>query len=265
MPSHHVLLLGGHGKIAQLLTPLLLKRSWTVTSVIRTSEQTPAIEQLGAGLPGKLNVLVRSIEDVTSQDKALGIINEVKPDYVAWSAGAGGKGGAERTFKVDRDAAVHFINAAASVPSITKFLLVSYTGSRRSGALWWPAGEWEEYHEKVNNGVLANYYKAKIDADEALYKVSKKSSTLAGIDLRPGTLTDEPATKVEFGKTKHITSGSRVSREAVAEVASHLLAAGDVKTGWYDLLDGDEDIPAAVDRVVREDVDAAEGEVIYNA
>lgn len=87
MASHHVLLLGGHGKIAQLLTPLLLKRSWTVTSVIRTSEQTPTIEKLGAGLPGKLNVLVRSIEDVTSQDKALGIINEVKPDYVAWSAG----------------------------------------------------------------------------------------------------------------------------------------------------------------------------------
>jgi dTDP-4-dehydrorhamnose reductase len=87
MASHHVLLLGGHGKIAQLLTPLLLKRSWTVTSVIRTSEQTPAIEKLGAGLPGKLNVLVRSIEDVTSQDKALSILNEVKPDYIAWSAG----------------------------------------------------------------------------------------------------------------------------------------------------------------------------------
>jgi len=87
MASHHVLLLGGHGKIAQLLTPLLLKRSWTVTSVIRTSEQTPANEKLGAGLPGKLNVLVRSIEDVTSQDKALSILNEVKPDYIAWSAG----------------------------------------------------------------------------------------------------------------------------------------------------------------------------------
>ncbi|KIL92631.1 hypothetical protein FAVG1_03811 [Fusarium avenaceum] len=265
MASHHVLLLGGHGKIAQLLTPLLLKRSWTVTSVIRTSEQTPTIEKLGAGLPGKLNVLVRSIEDVTSQDKALGIINEVKPDYVAWSAGAGGRGGAERTFKVDRDAAVHFINAAASVPSITKFLLISFLGSRRSGASWWPAGEWDEYAEKVNNGSLANYYKAKVEADEVLYKVSKQSSTLAGIDLRPGTLTDEPATKVEFGKTKHISSSGGISREAVAEVASHLLAADGVKNGWYDLLDGDEEIPAAVDRVVREGVDAAEGEAIYSA
>lgn len=87
MASHHVLLLGGHGKIAQLLTPLLLKRSWTVTSVIRTSEQTPSIEQLGAGLPGKLNVLVRSLADITSQEKAESVLKEVKPDYIAWSAG----------------------------------------------------------------------------------------------------------------------------------------------------------------------------------
>lgn len=85
--SHHVLLLGGHGKIAQLLTPLLLQRSWTVTSVIRAQEQVPTIEKLGAGQPGKLNVLVRSIEEVTSQEHAAAILDEVKPDYIAWSAG----------------------------------------------------------------------------------------------------------------------------------------------------------------------------------
>lgn len=84
---HHVLILGGHGKIAQLLTPLLLKRSWTVTSVIRKQEQVPAVEKLGAGLPGRLSVLVRSIEDVDSQEKAASILDEVNPDYVAWSAG----------------------------------------------------------------------------------------------------------------------------------------------------------------------------------
>lgn len=94
--SHHVLLLGGHGKIAQHLTPLLLQKSWTVTSVIRAQEQVPTIEALGAGQPGKLNVLVHSVEDVTSQDQAASLLEKVRPDYVAWSAGAGGKGGAER-------------------------------------------------------------------------------------------------------------------------------------------------------------------------
>ncbi|KAF4980099.1 hypothetical protein FZEAL_3820 [Fusarium zealandicum] len=263
MASHHVLVLGGHGKIAQLLTPLLLKRSWTVTSVIRASEQVPTVEKLGAGLPGKLNVLVRSIDEVTSQDKALDILKEVKPDYIAWSAGAGGKGGAERTFKIDRDAAIHFVNAAASIPTITRFLMVSYLGSRRAGASWWPAGEWDEFHQSVNNGVLANYYKAKIEADEVLYRVSKSSSSLVGINIRPGTLNAELAGKVELGKTSHVSSKNGISREAVAETASHLLASEGVKNVWLDLLDGDEEIGAAVDRVVREGVDAAEGEDIY--
>ncbi len=85
--SHHVLLLGGHGKIAQLLTPLLLKRSWTVTSVIRAHEQVPTVEGLGAGQPGKLNVLVTSIEDLSSPDKASDLLKQVKPDYVAFAAG----------------------------------------------------------------------------------------------------------------------------------------------------------------------------------
>ena len=262
--SHHVLLIGGHGKVAQLLTPLLLKRSWTVTSVIRSQEQVATIEKLGAGQPGKLNVLVRSIEDVSSKDHATGILNEVKPDYIAFSAGAGGKGGPERTFKIDRDAAVHFIQAAASIPSITRFLLVSYTGSRRNAAPWWPAGEWEKYVDKVNNGVLANYYKAKIVADEELYKTSRASSgNLVGIGLRPATLTTEPAGKVALGKTPNVFGN--VSRETVAKTADALLAAEGVKNSWIDLYDGDEDLEQAVQRVVAEGVDAAEGEPVYSS
>ena len=85
--SHHVLLIGGHGKISQMLTPFLLQKSWTVTSMIRNPDQVPAIEKLGVGLPGKLNVLVESIEDVTSEEKATNVLQKVKPDYVAWSAG----------------------------------------------------------------------------------------------------------------------------------------------------------------------------------
>ncbi|KAK1249437.1 hypothetical protein MKX07_002953 [Trichoderma sp. CBMAI-0711] len=258
---HHVLILGGHGKIAQLLTPLLLKRSWAVTSIIRKEEQVPTVERLGAGLPGRLSVLVRSIEDVDSQDKAARILDEVNPDYVAWSAGAGGKYGTEGTFRIDRDAAIHFINAAASRPSITRFLLVSYSGSRRKAAPWWSAAEWEDYYKSTNLGSLATYYQAKLAADEVLYAVAKQSPTLVGIDLRPGTLTDEPKGKVTLGKTKNV-KGS-VPRATVAHVADALLAAEGVKSGWLDLLQGDDDIDEAVSAVVREGVDAAEGEDIY--
>ncbi|OAQ68727.1 NAD dependent epimerase/dehydratase [Pochonia chlamydosporia 170] len=261
--SHHVLLIGGHGKIAQMLTPLLLKRSWTVTSMIRTKEQAPTIEKLGSGLPGKLNVLVSSVDEVSTQERAATILNTVKPDYVAWSAGAGGKGGPEMTFKVDRDAAINFIRAAANIPSITRFLLVSYGGSRRSGASWWPEGEWDDYNKKVNYGVLATYYKAKIAADEALYETSKKSSSLVGICLRPGTLTEEPAGKVELGKTAHVKGNA--SRASVAATADALLAVDGIKNTWLDLLDGNDDVEAAVKKCVQDGVDAAEGEEIFGS
>lgn len=94
--AQHVLLLGGSGKISQLLTPMLLKRSWTVTSVIRNPDQVACLEKLGENQSGKLNVLVRSLEDIKSEAEAKSLLDEVKPSYVVWSAGAGGKGGPER-------------------------------------------------------------------------------------------------------------------------------------------------------------------------
>jgi hypothetical protein len=56
-----------------------------------------------------------------------------------------------------------------------------------------------------------------------------------------------------------------VSRESVAKVADGLLAAEGVKNSWIDLVDGDEDIDTAVNRVVKEGVDAAEGDPIYSS
>jgi dTDP-4-dehydrorhamnose reductase len=85
--AHHILLIGGHGKVAQLLTPLLLAKSWNVTSMIRTASQKSAIEKLGQGQPGKLNVLVSSVADVKNEGDAKSILEQVKPDWVVWSAG----------------------------------------------------------------------------------------------------------------------------------------------------------------------------------
>ncbi|KAK4217434.1 hypothetical protein QBC37DRAFT_45809 [Rhypophila decipiens] len=267
MAAHNVLLLGGHGKIAQLLTPLLLRRSWNVTSVIRNPDQVPAIQSLAPPPPsttgGQLNVLVRSLEDIKSQSQARSIIDEVKPDFIVWSAGAGGKGGPSRTFAIDRDAAIHFIRAAAEESSgVTRFLLISYLGSRRTKPAWWSEESWEEM-SKVNAGALKNYYEAKVAADEVLYEAGSRAGQrrFVGIDLRPGTLVDEKAGKVELGKTRK--SGGNVSRESVAQVADQLLAAGDVGNVWLDLLDGEDDITGAIERVVKDGVDCAEGESFY--
>jgi hypothetical protein len=67
--------------------------------VIRNAEQVPAVQRLAdAALAndarngqkvtvGKLNVLVRSLEDVKSEGDAKKVLEEVGADYIVWSAG----------------------------------------------------------------------------------------------------------------------------------------------------------------------------------
>ncbi|KAI4628391.1 hypothetical protein J4E80_002529 [Alternaria sp. BMP 0032] len=265
--AHHVLLIGGHGKVAQILTPLLLAKSWNVTSMIRTASQQPTIEKLGQGQPGKLDVLVYSVADVKSEADAKGILERVNPDWVVWSAGAGGKGGAEMTFAVDRDAAIAFTKASIHTPSIKKFLTVSYLSSRRGRAPWWNDEDWKSA-QKVNTEILPNYFKAKVVADEVLTILSQDrmaqeerdgvpaDQRFCGISLRPGTLTEEPAGKVKMGK---IGAGGKTSRATVAESVVGVLETDGVR-GWVDVIDGDEEIPEAVKSYVKEGQDAIEGE-----
>ncbi|KAL8694938.1 MAG: hypothetical protein Q9218_000509 [Villophora microphyllina] len=255
MASKRVLLLGGHGKVSLLLTPHLVSKSWHVTSVIREASQRDDILATVKDQPGKVEVLVSSIEEVKSKADAQEVIDQSKPDYVVWSAGAGGKGGPERTQTIDRNSCMYFIQAAADTPSVTKFLLVSYLGSRRFKAPWWTTEEWKETQE-VNNGVLKNYYPAKLASDECLTAQTFDRASLQAIVLRPGQLTDDPATgKVSLGKTK---ARGKVTRADVAAVAANLLDSE--AKGWFDLLEGEEAIADAVNRVIKDKVDCVDGE-----
>jgi nucleoside-diphosphate-sugar epimerase len=86
-PTTRILLLGGHGKVSLFMTPKLVARSWNVTSVIRNPDQTKAILEAGKNGPGKVDVLVESLEDVKSTADAQRILDKAKPDWVVWSAG----------------------------------------------------------------------------------------------------------------------------------------------------------------------------------
>ncbi|KAI9372081.1 hypothetical protein BJX61DRAFT_466436 [Aspergillus egyptiacus] len=261
-----VLLLGGHGKVALHLTPLLLARSWNVTSVIRNPDHESDILALARSpsAKGKLNVLVSSLDDIKSDADASKILAATDPDYVVWSAGAGGKGGPTRTIAIDEHAAKHFISASFAHPRVSKFLLVSWVGSRRTKPSWFTDKDWAHSLD-VFNSVLPTYAKAKLEADEFLTAhaavrakqvAAGKKSPLDAICLRPGTLSDEPgAGRVSLGKTG---AEGKVSREDVATVADGLLAGG--ARGWVDLVGGEEEIGSAVERVIREGVDTVEGE-----
>jgi hypothetical protein len=138
--------------------------------------------------------------------------------------------------------------------------MVSHRSSRRLKPAWWSDADWETTGRR-RVGPMENYYQAKLAADEELYRTARRRGPgFAAINVRPGTLTLEPAGGVDLGKNK--TLERDCSREAVAQVIDELLAAEGVKTCWLDLADGDESVKDAVTRVVRDGVDAIEGEAI---
>ena len=174
-------------------------------------------------------------------------------------AGAGGKPPKSRTYTIDRDACTHFINASASTRSVSKFLLISYIGSRRSQAPWWSDEEWAAAQE-INNGALKDYHTAKLAADEALVEAVRgriaEGHAFTGWCLRPGALTDDNEGGVVLGK---IPARGKVGRGKVAKVAVELLADGR-RGGWVDCLEGDKGVEEEVLRVVKDEVDCYEGE-----
>ncbi|KAM3065684.1 hypothetical protein ACMFMG_011389 [Clarireedia jacksonii] len=255
-----ILLLGGHGKVSLLMTPKILSRSWNLTSVVRNADHKDDILAAAEKAPkegrGQLDVLVASIDDVKSEGDAKGILEKVKPDWVIWSAGAGGKGGASRTYAIDQHACIHFIRASVSTPSITKFLLVSAMIARAGRAPWWDDESWALVH-KTNTETMPDYTKAKIAADRALVKLAEGRKGWGWISLRPGALSEDPETgKVSIGKTK---AKGKVPRGDVAEVGVRLLEREGV-SGWFDLLEGEDEVGTAVEKVLSEGVDTREGE-----
>lgn len=140
--------------------------------------------------------------------------------------------------------------------------MISYLGSRVKKPAWFPDEDWADTM-RVNTEVLPTYAKAKLEADQYMTALAakRKADTSArpfqAINLRPGFLTDQPATRmVDLGRTKG--KGS-VTREDVAIVADQLLARADVE-GWIDLINGDLPVDQAVEKVAKEKKDAVEGE-----
>ncbi|KAG7094240.1 hypothetical protein E1B28_007845 [Marasmius oreades] len=244
-----ILLLGGHGKIAMKMTRILAARNHTVTSIIRNPDHAEEIRALDSK-PHHVNPVVASIEEA-DDDSAKKLMENI--DWVIWSAGAGGKGGEERTKAVDEVAAKRFIAAAIASPTPSKFLMVSANCSRRSPASYWTEKDIEGYQETWK--VIPAYCEAKTVADEFLWTESRKvvGKKWQDICLRPGWLLDEPGNgKVDLGRAK--THGG-VPRDDVAAVAVELLEKSDMENKnaaglWIDLVGGDEPILDAVNRVL---------------
>ncbi|KDN43016.1 hypothetical protein RSAG8_06339, partial [Rhizoctonia solani AG-8 WAC10335] len=101
-------IIGGHGKVALHLARLAASRGHRITSVIRDSSHRQDISNTGA------TPQVMSLEDALASDFTQ-LFTDLKADVVYFSAGAGGKGGEERTKAVDFHGAVKIFDAIDGV------------------------------------------------------------------------------------------------------------------------------------------------------
>lgn len=114
-----IALIGGHGKVALLAEPLLVDAGHSVSAIIRNPDHRADIEATGA-TPVVADVETMDTEALT---QLLG-----DHDVVVWSAGAGG-GKPDRTYAVDRDAAIRSMDAAKAA-GIKRYVMVSYLGAK---------------------------------------------------------------------------------------------------------------------------------------
>ncbi|GAA1638396.1 NAD(P)H-binding protein [Microbacterium flavum] len=185
-----ILLIGGHGKIALLLEPLLAAAGHHVTAVIRSEAQSGDVEAAGA------TPLVLDIESL-DLDQLTNVV--AGNDVVIWSAGAGG-GDEARTYAVDRDTAIRSMDAAA-LAGVSRYLMVSYFGAGPDHGVD-PADSFYAYAE------------AKSAADAHL-----RASSLDATILAPSALTlDEPTGRIDVA-AEESTSVSRADVAAVVAAA----------------------------------------------
>lgn len=187
-----ILIIGGHGKVALRLEPLLVERGDTVTAVIRNADHEADVAATGA---------TPLVADIASFDLDQLTNLVAGNDAVVWAAGAGG-GDAARTYAVDRDAAIRAVDAAAAA-GVPRFVMVSWIGSRADHGI------------APDDGFFA-YADAKWAADEHLH-----GSGLQWTIVAPGALTlDEPTGRI----TLDPQGDGAVPRGDVAAVIAAALA-----------------------------------------
>lgn len=189
-----VLIIGGHGRVALLLAPLLVARADEVTSVIRNPDHRGDVAGTGA------EPVVADVEQLSTEQLTELLAGR---DAVVWSAGAGG-GNPARTYAVDRDAAIRSIDAAEAA-RVRRYVMVSYLGARRD-------------HGVPEDNSFFPYAEAKAAADEHL-----RASALDHTILGPGALTfDEPTGRIDV--VHDVGEGpNAVSRADVAAVVAATL------------------------------------------
>ena len=211
-----VVIAGGHGKIALILERLLAERGDTAVGLIRNPTQSGDLEAVGA------EAVVVDLENATVDDVA-GHLRGA--DAVVFAAGAGPGSGVDRKTTVDRDAAILLADAAEAA-GVGRYLMVSAMGADEPTA--------------GDDPVFTAYLAAKAAADDAVRERSGLNTTI----VRPGGLTDDPATdRVRIAES---TGRGTIPRADVAGMLLALLDAPATGGVTFELISGDMSIAEAI-------------------
>ncbi|KUG57393.1 NAD-dependent dehydratase [Serinicoccus chungangensis] len=218
-----IAIIGGHGKIALQLGPLLAGHD--VDAVVRNPDHGPDVEAAGMR-PVVADVETMSREQMTELLRG--------HDAVVWTAGAGG-GDPERTYAVDRDAAIRSMDAAQEAGA-ERYLMVSYLGARTD-------------HGVPEDNPFFAYAEAKAAADEHL-----RGSQLDWTIVAPGALSLDAGTgqiEVMGDGTGAIETpeGRDVPRADVATVLALALDRDDLTGRMIEFLGGSTPVAQALDAV----------------
>jgi len=216
-----IAVVGGHGKVAQHLLAQLSRAGHSPVALVRKEAYRSDLEELGAE--------VRML-DIEREDSAAFAAAFSGCTAVVFAAGGGPDGNIERKRTVDLEGSLKSIEGARQA-GIRRFLQVSAIGV-------------DEPLPEDTAPVWRAYVEAKRDADAAL-----RESALDWTILRPGRLTDDPATgRVALGD---VTRGD-VTRADVADVlAAAIDDPGTIGHQW-NLVGGDTPVAEAIARLTQQ-------------
>ena len=215
--SKFVLVLGAGGNVSKHTVPLLTESGHKVVALVRNPDHAQALIDAGAAV---------IVQDLTALDEE-GWARLITPfDTVVWSAGAGG-GSAERTYAVDRDAALKAVDALEELGEFAPhFIMVSYAGA-------------SEATTEDDGGSWYAYVESKKAVDKRLL-----ASELPYTILGPTRLTNEPAKGLNV-LTELRNAESTSSRELVAQVIVEAVDRGGLEPNPFDFEDGQTPVAEA--------------------
>lgn len=206
-----ILVIGANGQIGRRLVDKLVQTGHEVRAMVRNEKQRKELESMGA------EVVIGDLENEFQHALA-------DCDALVFTAGSGGKTGADKTILVDMWGAIKTIRACEE-SGIRRYIMVS---SRDAG---------DPDHGSM---AIRHYNVAKHIADETLLR-----SSLDYTILRPGQLTDVAGTG-HVQTTRPEQTMQTISRDDVAEAIMICLDEKDMIGKVVELYQGDTPVKDAL-------------------